>query len=91
MEKLSVLILTLVTILTCNAQNHELYDLKTPMESRSISFENPDGKPGSGGKAANKQLGPGRKGASFKPLTKIPNAEERIKDLDELHNSNKSK
>lgn len=68
MEKLLVLILTLVTIVTCNAQNHELYDLKTPMESRSISFENPEGKPGSGGKEANKQLGPGRKGAPYKIL-----------------------
>ena len=45
------------------------YDLNSPLISRSISFENPTGAPGSGGKAAS-HLGPGRKGApsrSIKP------------------------
>ena len=45
------------------------YSLDTGMISRSISFENPTGKPGQGGQAAS-PLGPGRKGAparSIKP------------------------
>ena len=41
---------------------HEPYRLDTGLLSRSISFENPTGAPGEGGKAASK-LGPGRKGA----------------------------
>ena len=40
----------------------EPYLLDTPLLSRSISFENPTGEPGQGGKAAS-NLGPGRKGA----------------------------
>jgi hypothetical protein len=40
----------------------EPYLLNTPLVSRSISFENPTGAPGEGGKAASR-LGPGRKGA----------------------------
>lgn len=67
MKRFLVLILSSVTILTCNAQN-ELYKLNVPLESRSISFENPEGKQGSGGKAENKQLGPGRKGAPLKVI-----------------------
>ncbi|MEA3365132.1 MAG: glycoside hydrolase family 172 protein [Candidatus Hydrogenedentes bacterium] len=45
------------------------YTLDTGLVSRSISFENPTGTPGEGGKAASK-LGPTRKGApnrAFKP------------------------
>jgi len=41
---------------------HEPYRLDTGLTSRSISFENPTGAPGEGGKAAS-HLGPGRKGA----------------------------
>jgi hypothetical protein len=40
---------------------HEPYQLDTGLVSRSISFENPTGAPGEGGKAASR-LGPGRKG-----------------------------
>ncbi|MGE5295866.1 MAG: hypothetical protein ACM3VT_13655, partial [Solirubrobacterales bacterium] len=40
----------------------EPYLLDTSLVSRSISFENPTGAPGAGGKAAS-NLGPGRKGA----------------------------
>jgi hypothetical protein len=65
MKRLLAAIIILIAILTCNAQNFQIYNLDTPLESRSISFENPDGKPGSGGQAANKQLGPGRKGAPY--------------------------
>lgn len=39
-----------------------LYDVTTALESRSISFENPTGAKGEGGKAAS-NLGPGRKGS----------------------------
>ncbi|NLE36820.1 MAG: DUF2961 domain-containing protein [Pirellulaceae bacterium] len=49
---------------------HMPYDLDTGLTSRSISFENPTGAPGEGGKAANSKLGVGRKGAparSIKP------------------------
>lgn len=43
------------------------YFLGAPFESRSISFENPTGAPGQGGKAASR-LGPGRKGAPSRTL-----------------------
>ncbi|MEK6248312.1 MAG: DUF2961 domain-containing protein, partial [Planctomycetales bacterium] len=43
------------------------YQLNTGLISRSISFENPSGAAGAGGKAASK-LGPGRKGAPAKTL-----------------------
>lgn len=46
----------------------EPYHLNTGLESRSISFENPTGAPGAGGKAAS-NLGVGRKGAPAKELT----------------------
>lgn len=49
----------------------DLYSLDTNLNSRSISFENPTGAPGSGGKAAS-PLGVGRKGA---PLRNIPAGE----------------
>jgi hypothetical protein len=45
-----------------------LYDVNTNLESRSISFENPTGEPGSGGQAVNSQLGPGRKGFPCKTI-----------------------
>lgn len=45
----------------------EYYNLNTQMESRSISFENPTGEPGNGGKAASK-IGIGRKGAPNKVI-----------------------
>lgn len=48
----------LMTLLTVFA----LYDLNQKVESRSISFENPTGERGNGGKAKN-HLGVGRKGA----------------------------
>jgi hypothetical protein len=40
----------------------QMYDLNPPLESRSISFENPTGAKGEGGKASS-NLGPGRKGS----------------------------
>jgi len=43
----------------------ELYNLNTHLESRSISFENPTGEPGEGGKAAS-EIGVGRKGSPYK-------------------------
>jgi hypothetical protein len=43
------------------------YVLPTELNSRSISFENPTGEPGVGGKAASK-LGPGRKGAPARDI-----------------------
>ena len=42
---------------------HQPYQLDTGLVSRSISFENPTGAPGEGGKAASR-LGAGRKGAA---------------------------
>jgi hypothetical protein len=50
------------------------YDLDTGITSRSISFENPTGEPGSGGKAAS-PLGPTRKGSPnrwIKPGETLP-------------------
>ena len=46
---------------------HEPYLLDTGLTSRSISFENPTGAPGEGGKAAS-NLGAGRKGSPMKPI-----------------------
>jgi hypothetical protein len=43
------------------------YLLDTGLVSRSISFENPTGAPGEGGKAAS-ELGPGRKGDAARPV-----------------------
>ena len=43
------------------------FDLKTKVESRSISYENPTGAPGQGGKAAS-NLGVGRKGSPARTL-----------------------
>jgi hypothetical protein len=43
------------------------YNLDTGMTSRSISFENPTGQPGQGGKAAS-PLGPGRKGSPSRKI-----------------------
>jgi len=43
------------------------YRLDTGLESRSISFENPTGEPGQGGKAAS-NLGPGRKGSPMRDV-----------------------
>jgi len=45
----------------------ELYDLSPTVESRSISFENPTGEKGGGGKAAS-HLGVGRKGFPAKTI-----------------------
>jgi hypothetical protein len=44
---------------------HQPYQLNTGLVSRSISFENPTGAPGEGGKTAS-NLGPGRKGMPAK-------------------------
>lgn len=46
---------------------HEPYQLDTGLRSRSVSFENPTGQPGAGGKAASK-LGTGRKGAPARDI-----------------------
>lgn len=67
MKRLSVLIIVLGAVLTGHAQPYELYNLDSPLESRSISFENPTGEPGEGGKAAS-ELGVGRKGAPSKRI-----------------------
>jgi hypothetical protein len=48
--------------------SRELYDLNSGLASRSISFENPTGAKGAGGKAAS-NLGPGRKGAPSRDIT----------------------
>ncbi|MBD3290092.1 DUF2961 domain-containing protein [candidate division KSB1 bacterium] len=53
-------------------QTLKIYDINTPVESRSVSAENPTGEPGSGGKAVNEDIGPGRKGA---PNRAIPAGE----------------
>ncbi|MEN8137620.1 MAG: glycoside hydrolase family 172 protein [Bacteroidota bacterium] len=63
---LSVLVIGIFQI--TNAQvnvSNELYNLNTALQSRSISFENPTGEPGEGGKDAS-ELGVGRKGAPRK-------------------------
>lgn len=70
MKKFLVLIYVLSITHIGYAQLHnELFDLNTQLESRSISFENPTGEPGSGGKAVNEHIGPGRKGRAYKVIT----------------------
>jgi hypothetical protein len=64
-KALYLLLLILVGFLSCRHTVNlvtEPYRLHTGLTSRSISFENPDGAPGQGGKASS-NLGPGRKGA----------------------------
>ncbi|HOD81248.1 MAG: hypothetical protein BWX88_00353 [Planctomycetes bacterium ADurb.Bin126] len=66
---LSVVLLALPAAAQPNDLVHKPWLLDTGLTSRSISFENPTGAPGEGGKAAS-NLGPTRKGApqrSIKP------------------------
>ena len=63
----SVLAFSILLIFSCTSQKsynpvHKPYILDTGIDSRSISFENPTGECGEGGKAASK-LGVGRKGS----------------------------
>ncbi len=65
--KAAVILLLMGTIAT--AEEVKLYEIEVPVESRSISFENPTGEKGKGGMAASK-IGVGRKGLPakrFKP------------------------
>ena len=55
------------------------YVLDTGLVSRSISFENPTGAPGEGGKAAS-HLGPGRKGAPARTIQ--PGEEVQLCDIE---------
>ncbi len=68
---LSLGLLALVTWAAPAAQTPDIlrspYVLDTGLTSRSISFENPSGAPGAGGKAAS-NLGPGRKGAPARDI-----------------------
>lgn len=50
-----------------NQSSNQLFDLNTGLKSRSISFENPTGEPGQGGKEAS-NLGIGRKGFPSKNI-----------------------
>ncbi|MEN8123093.1 MAG: glycoside hydrolase family 172 protein [Bacteroidota bacterium] len=68
--KKSLILLLLISVFSMliNAQVNSinnLFDLSSNLQSRSISFENPTGEPGEGGKAAS-EIGVGRKGAPRK-------------------------
>jgi len=71
--KISAAILPLIILLlfscspTTDQQSGQLYDLGTGQKSRSISFENPTGEPGQGGKTAS-NLGVSRKGFPAKSI-----------------------
>lgn len=71
MQKSPVIILFLLVFCqVTQAQlsiNDELFRLNTAVQSRSISFENPTGAPGEGGKTSN-HLGVGRKGFPAKEI-----------------------
>ncbi len=70
MKKLLLYCLLSASLLCLDAPvvaQHVLFDLGTGMKSRSISFENPTGEPGEGGKAAS-VLGVGRKGAASRRI-----------------------
>jgi len=65
--KSAVVLLLMATVAT--AQETKLYQIEEPVESRTISFENPTGEKGKGGMATSK-IGVGRKGLpakDFKP------------------------
>lgn len=68
MKRYLLFILILIAKSVAYSQTNELFDLNNQLESRSISFENSTGEPGSGGKAVNNQIGIGRKGAPFKKI-----------------------
>lgn len=59
--------------------SEDIYNLDVKLESRSISFENPTGEPGEGGKAAS-EIGVGRKGAPNKRIQ--PGEEVVLCDID---------
>lgn len=69
----SVFVITMLLFHSCSQPTQEsqggehLYDLNTGVVSRSISFENPTGAPGEGGKEAS-NLGIGRKGFPAKSI-----------------------
>ena len=68
------------SILKAQLYTHEnVYDLNTGIQSRSISFENPTGERGQGGKSSN-HLGIGRKGFPAKQIT--PNEEVILCDIE---------
>jgi hypothetical protein len=67
MQILAILLIGCVTAVTQLSFAASLYDVNSPLQSRSISFENPTGAPGAGGTAAS-NLGPGRKGAARKAI-----------------------
>jgi hypothetical protein len=73
MKKNTLIIIAAWVLLPCiqaQVSKADLYNVETNLKSRSITFENPSGAPGEGGKAANRNLGVGRKGAparSIKP------------------------
>ncbi len=69
-SKFSLLLLLSFVFLSVKTQvtvPNEIFNLDVQVESRSISFENPTGEPGEGGKAAS-ELGVGRKGAPNKRI-----------------------
>ncbi len=66
-RRIFTLVVLAGAIITSYAQQYELYDLNSQLESRSISFENPTGEPGKGGQAES-ELGVGRKGAPAKTI-----------------------
>jgi hypothetical protein len=73
-------LLGLFSIIEAQLYTHEkLYDLNTGIQSRSISFENPTGEKGQGGKTSN-HLGIGRKGFPAKQI--IPNEEVILCDIE---------
>jgi hypothetical protein len=69
--RIAAIFLAMLALGSCVEQDEEsegaLYDLGTTLESRSISFENKSGEPGSGGMAAS-PLGVGRKGFPAKNI-----------------------
>ena len=68
-----ILFLAIGAIAQSQVKTDDLFNLNPRQESRSISFENPTGEPGGGGKASN-SLGVGRKGApnrTFQPHEEV--------------------
>lgn len=68
LRQIAHILLATVCFMSTGAQaQYPLYELDTTLESRSISFENPTGARGEGGKAAS-PLGVGRKGSPARLL-----------------------
>jgi len=63
---LKTVVVLLLIAAVASAEDIKMYEIEVPLDSRTISFENPTGEKGKGAMAASKNLGVGRKGQPAK-------------------------